>query len=389
MNEDNRFTDDEICKIAWTILYHDIGVLEKRSLKDLLEEEFEREEALFSHAEYGSLFIKYFSPFHEYYPIVKYHHSNYMEFCNIDLEEKLKDVIIMMQVLDAIDICSAYDETLDIRKIEFDMHKTEPMKEVKQYYLNREKQLTQSQMEQSLIEFLRKMKLTQLQKYQLLKILLYSFDFKSRCTAIHFTTVVKISSILARLCQVDETTYKNICIGALLHDIGKIAIPYEILESKGKLNEEEWQIMKSYVLITEKLLKGNVDEEILQIAIRHHETLDGQGYPYGIDGSQLTLPQRIVAVADIISALCQERSYKPALSLEEICTILNTMCQNHKICPNVLQQFLEHKDEIYREILNETKKTNQLYIIINEEYEKSMREKKNRTAWKFFAKEIV
>ena len=374
LKDDPRFTYQEVCKIAWTVLYHDIGILEERSVKDLLEEELEIKHTSFSHAEYGCLFVKYFSAFPEYYQIIKHHHSAYREFKDLDIEDKLKDVIVILKIIDIIDLYTIYQQQFDIDKINLDVYEVAIANKMNSFFENK-KELSQKEIETNLASFLKNMILSPIQKYKLLQILAYSFDFKSRYTAVHCTTVVEISSMLAKFFEVDENTYKNICIGALLHDLGKIAIPSHILESTGKLNEEDWAIMKSHVTTTEEIIKKNVDNEILQIAIRHHETLDGMGYPYGIDGSQLTLPQSIVAVSDIVSALSQERSYKPSLSLDEICTILNDMCQNHKISPIVLNMFLNNKDTIYKRILQITSETNIMYHQINEEYNEAMSQK--------------
>lgn len=371
LKDDPRFTYQEVCKIAWTVLYHDIGILEERSVKDLLEEEFKKKNIGFSHAEYGCLFVKYFSSFPEYYQIIKFHHSTYSEFKDLDIDEKLKDVIVILKAIDIIDLYSIYKKQLDIDKIKLDPYEVDIVKKLSCYFEN-EEDISQKEIENNLSNFLNNMILSPSQKYKMLKILVYSFDFKSRHTAVHCTTVVEISSLLAKLFEVDESTYINICLGALLHDLGKIAIPYHILESTGKLNKEDWKIMKSHVTITEEILKNNVDNAILQIAIRHHETLDGMGYPYRINGSELTLPQRIVAISDIVSALSQERSYKPSLSLDKMCAILNDMCHNHKICPVVLQMFLKNKDKIYNRVLQVAYETNLLYEKINEEYNEAM-----------------
>ena len=374
LKDDPRFTYQEVCKIAWTVLYHDIGILEERSVKDLLEGELEIKHSDFSHAEYGCLFVKYFSAFPEYYQIIKHHHSAYREFKYLDIEDKIKDVIVILKIIDTYDLYTSYQQQFDLDKIKLDVYEVAIANKINSFFKNK-KELSQKEIETNLASFLNNMILSPIQKYKMLKILAYSFDFKSRYTAVHCTTVVEISSILAKLFKVDKNTYKNICVGALLHDLGKIAIPYHILESTGKLNEEDWAIMKSHVTITEEIIKNNVDNEILQIAIRHHETLDGMGYPYGVNGSQLTLAQSIVAVSDIISALSQERSYKPSLSLDEICAILNDMCQNHKICPIVLNMFLKNKDTTYKRILQVTSDTNIMYQKINEEYNEAMCQK--------------
>ena len=98
--------------------------------------------------------------------------------------------------------------------------------------------------------------------------------------------------------------------GSLLHDIGKIVIPLSILEAPRRLTDEEMRIMKAHVVITGKILEGIMDERIVNVAYRHHEKLDGTGYPQGLRAEDLSQLERIVAVGDILSALYSKRSYK-------------------------------------------------------------------------------
>ena len=128
----------------------------------------------------------------------------------------------------------------------------------------------------------------------------------------------------------------NLYYGALLHDIGKIAIPLSILEAPGRLTPKEMDIMKKHVEITDHILTGIVDDDVREIAIRHHEKIDGSGYFRGLKGEQLTKPQRIVAVADIISALYGKRSYKEAFDIDKIKEIIKSDADNNKICPQVV-----------------------------------------------------
>ena len=134
--------------------------------------------------------------------------------------------------------------------------------------------------------------------------------------------------------------------GALLHDIGKIAIPLSILESTGKLSDKEMDIMKKHVEITDHILKGVVDDEVREIAIRHHEKLDGSGYFRGLKADELTRPQRIVAVADILSALYGKRSYKEAFGIDKIKAIIQSDADNGKICPKVVGVAVKNMEKI-------------------------------------------
>lgn len=110
--------------------------------------------------------------------------------------------------------------------------------------------------------------------------------------------------------------------GGLVHDIGKMFIPYEVLNKPGKLEDKEWLTMKSHVSLTSEHLKKSADmpRGVLIIAEQHHEKLDGTGYPNGI--SNLNQLARMAAIADVFSALTERRCYKPPLSPEKALAIM-------------------------------------------------------------------
>lgn len=98
---------------------------------------------------------------------------------------------------------------------------------------------------------------------------------------------------------------------ALLHDIGKMKIPLQILYSSHALSEQDWAIMKLHPVYSATwVLEHLGDQKIASIVIAHHEKLDGSGYPFGLAGSQISLDARILAIADIYQALKNKRTYK-------------------------------------------------------------------------------
>lgn len=98
---------------------------------------------------------------------------------------------------------------------------------------------------------------------------------------------------------------------ALLHDIGKMKIPLQILYSSHALSEQDWTIMKLHPVYSATwVLEHLGDQKIASIVIAHHEKLDGSGYPFGLAGSQISLDARILAIADIYQALKNKRTYK-------------------------------------------------------------------------------
>ena len=125
-------------------------------------------------------------------------------------------------------------------------------------------------------------------------------------------TTTSISYELAKRMGLKGRALSDIYFGSLLHDLGKIGIPVEILEFPGKLSPQAMRIMRTHVELTGLILGPDVEEKIRKIAMRHHEKLDGSGYPLGLTAMDLSLEERIVAVADIVSALAGTRSYKEA-----------------------------------------------------------------------------
>lgn len=112
--------------------------------------------------------------------------------------------------------------------------------------------------------------------------------------------------------------------GAILHDIGKVGIPDEILNKPGALTKEEFDIMKTHTIIGEKIIKSLKSfENIRSIIKHHHEKLDGSGYPDGLKDPQIDVYTRIIAIVDIYDALTMDRPYRKAMSVEKAFSILD------------------------------------------------------------------
>ncbi|NOZ38045.1 MAG: HD domain-containing protein, partial [Gammaproteobacteria bacterium] len=127
-----------------------------------------------------------------------------------------------------------------------------------------------------------------------------------------------------------------------LHDIGKIGIPDRILLKPGKLDEEEWKIMKNHTLIGVRILEGD-DCELLNaartIALTHHEKWDGSGYPNGVAGEDIPVMGRLVAICDVFDALISKRPYKKAWSMDDTIELLKKERGKH-FDPHLLDCFL-------------------------------------------------
>lgn len=159
---------------------------------------------------------------------------------------------------------------------------------------------------------------------EIAKSLAGAIDAKDPYTKGHSTSVSRYSEALARAVNLPEDDVERIALGALLHDVGKIGIPENVLKKPDKLSDEEWNIMKQHPVIgAEKVLQPNESlRDLIPIVKYHHEHVDGTGYPEQLKGDEIPLSAKIVAVADAFHALVSDRPYRKGLGLETACDIL-------------------------------------------------------------------
>ena len=135
----------------------------------------------------------------------------------------------------------------------------------------------------------------------------------------HSINVAALSIVIGIALDLNKDSLIRLSIGALLHDIGKIFIPKEILNKKGRLTDDEYTIIKNHPKLGYDYLKKHfdLDNETLSIVLEHHERMDGFGYPLQLSGDKIHLLSRIVSIADVYDALTSNRSYKRALSASD------------------------------------------------------------------------
>jgi putative nucleotidyltransferase with HDIG domain len=135
-------------------------------------------------------------------------------------------------------------------------------------------------------------------------------------TGEHCKDVVALALDVARELGLDAGRRRNVEFGALLHDVGKIAVPKEIVNKPGKLDEREWEIIKTHTVEGQRMLErvGGFMGEVGQIVRSHHERWDGGGYPDGLRGEQIPLEARIISCCDAFNAMTTTRSYRTAMS---------------------------------------------------------------------------
>lgn len=157
-------------------------------------------------------------------------------------------------------------------------------------------------------------------------------DRTSCFTGMHSRSVSLVAAFLAQAKGYSQEEVKLMKIAGLFHDLGKLAIPNEILEKPGKLTDTEFSIIKQHPYYTYRILE-KIDgfSTVAEWAAFHHETLDGSGYPFRIPKPSLRLGSRIVGVADVFVALTENRPYRRPLTLPEVEKIMQGMVNNGKL----------------------------------------------------------
>ncbi len=148
-------------------------------------------------------------------------------------------------------------------------------------------------------------------------------EFRDPYTAGHQRRVAKLATEIARELGLSPGVREGLRVAGLLHDIGKVALPAEILSKPGRLSDLEMSLVKTHSQTGYEILKGiRFPWEIARVVLHHHERLDGSGYPGGLKDQEIELEARILAVADVVEAVGSHRPYRPSLgfdtALEEI-----------------------------------------------------------------------
>lgn len=175
----------------------------------------------------------------------------------------------------------------------------------------------------------------------LIRLISHFIDVRDPYTKEHSSHVAKYSRLIAEKMGFSEEELQNVYCMGLLHDVGKVYIPGEILRKPAKLTDDEWQIMKRHTIYGSQVLNEFKDiPEVKEAVLYHHERYDGKGYMKGLKGEEIPLVARIICVADSYDAMATDRAYRKALSKE---TILAELEKNKGIQfdPKIAQIMIE------------------------------------------------
>jgi HD-GYP domain-containing protein (c-di-GMP phosphodiesterase class II) len=187
-------------------------------------------------------------------------------------------------------------------------------------------------------------------------------DFRSRFTATHSSGVALAASMISRIFGLTELETTLMEVAGNFHDIGKLVIPNSILDKPGSLTKEDMAVIKSHAYYTYSILKtiGGI-QNVAEWAAYHHERLDGSGYPFRCRAENLSTGARIVAVADVFTAMAEDRPYRKGMGHREIVKTLRQLSSGTLLDSRIVDLLIENHDEIRKRVLDKQAEARAFY----------------------------
>jgi len=192
-------------------------------------------------------------------------------------------------------------------------------------------------------------------------------DFRSAFTSTHSSGVAATASMIASEIGFPDDDVRTMRLAGHLHDLGKLAIPSEILEKNDVLTSCESSVMRTHTYHTNRmLLPLPALDTIRTWAALHHERLDGMGYPFHVSGTELPLGSRIMAAADVFTALTEDRPYRTGMPSPDALEIIDRMVGNRALDPDVIEYVYKYTDDINQSRIDAQEKAQQEYQVFVE-----------------------
>ena len=334
--------------LVFAALFHDIGMI----WSDEEETEFKsfNPKDTYGHALSSYLFLKYFSPLKKYSEIVLFHHGR----ADREQVNPFYKLGVKLHICDRIDVAemNGISRERTIELLNKNAGKIFYKQDVEDMIYLLEKtsvldDLKTNKCRDTIDKYLSAMYFRRDVVRNYLFMATYCFEFFDTETMFHSRMTSSLCYLLGRYMNLNLHQLSVLYTAGLFCDIGKARIDHSILKKPGKLTDEERKIMKRHDEYTKEILEGCIkDPQVIDIAYSHHERLDGSGYPRGLKGSEIDINKRIIAVADIASALMAHRSYKDAYPMEKTIEELQDMVDSGKLDEKVVKAFIDNQQEI-------------------------------------------
>ena len=353
-------------------LLHDVGAYKTEEIDKLVQFETER---VYDHSIYGYLIMKVSEVMEDKIDAILHHHTPWEKLEKMKVENSQLANLIFLA--DRVEIYlrtqNKYICTEILEKTNcFSKENIELFREADEKY-DFQKRLLDGSYINDTEKYLYQAEFSEEELKKLIRMVAFLIDFRSESTVTHTITMVSAAVVLAELMNLDKQQVDEIYTGAYIHDLGKVAIPLEVLEKPGRLDYDEMEIMKTHIILTGNIIGGHVSDNVYKIAMRHHEKLDGKGYPYGIKGEDMSLAEKIVAVADIFSALTGKRSYKDSMPKERVVSIMQQMADNHQISGEIVKLLIDNYETVEQKVEENCSKIIHNYEKIKERYRETSR----------------
>lgn len=359
----------ELADIVCLASLHDIGAYKTNNTKDLVGYEYKDP---MPHATYGYLIFKHLSPLSDYAAVILYHHTNFSKLRSLKCEHK--EIAELLNYAEKVDIFSkAMKDSFDMSMLQKQVGTVlspdadRLFKETQQdaQILNKVKS---GEYKAELEEIIDYMIFTNEDKRKFLEMLMFCQGFRSEKSVLDTVTCMSIVEMLGVKMNLSEAEMEQLYYGSLLHDIGMLAIPREIIEAPRGLTDEEYEKVKTHVHLAERVLTNHMAAGVVNLVAAHHERCDGSGYPRGLRGTQMTRDQEILQLADTITALLGSRAYRTPYSEKDIIALIRAEADDGKYNKTAANVFLKNFDEIIKKVRIRTDEIMVTYRKLNQQY---------------------
>jgi len=351
-------TTEQKINIVTAALIHDIGCLSLQDRYDTLDFEIKRPKF---HSVAGYLLLKEFSPLKVAANIIRFHHTYWnhgtgdksnghkvpIEAHVIHLADRI-DILINKNkniLSQEDDIFEAIQKESGTMFMPAAVEAFTKLKTIEQFWLY----LNPYYINFKLAEYISPSKavLTTEDLLNFSEMFGHIIDFRSKFTATHTTGVAATATALSQLLDLPKEAIQKIEIACNLHDIGKLAIPKEILEKPAKLDFEEFCVVRTHTFYTYNILRPIKGlEQINKLASYHHERLEGDGYPFHVSNKELSIGSKIVAIADIFTAITENRPYRVGMNKNEVIETFHNFSDLHRVDPVILEVLEDNYDKL-------------------------------------------
>lgn len=348
----------EIADFMLLAVLHDIGAYKTDDVRKQLT--FEAKNPM-PHAIYGYLFLKYLSPLEEQSKMILYHHVDTSRMRGLDYQY-LQEAEIL-KVAEIMDIWQrAFGDKFDYHMIEKYVGTKYSEDACRLLYEAVEKydvftKLKDGSYQEEYEESLDYILLSDEEKDKYVRMLMYCTGLKDETMVSNTIETICVCREIGNMLGISELDKNEIYYAALLHDIGMLTIPTELLNAPRKLENEEINLIRTHVDKVEEILKGRVSTSIVDIAIAHHERFDGSGYPKGLKGGSMNEKQAILQLAETVTNMSTDKPYRKAHTKEEIIRELNEGIVSGKFEGIVADTFIKHYDDIMNKAKEKAKNT--------------------------------